>query len=151
MRNIDDEYLLGDSLLVAPLIYEDGTCREVYLPAGRWTDFFGEAVYEGGQSYQIEADYDKIPVFVKENCILPLAEPVEAVTRETVFSIRPRVYGNGGDGFVLYEDDFETLDYEEGRQNQVVLKADEAGQVSVVRTGTEKERYRFCGAVKQEG
>ena len=84
MRNIDDEYLLGDSLLVAPLIYEDGTCREVYLPAGRWTDFFGEAVYEGGQSYQIEADYDKIPVFVKENCILPLAEPVEAALKQGV-------------------------------------------------------------------
>lgn len=143
VRNIDDEYLLGDNLLVAPLTYEDGTFRKVYLPKGKWTDFFDGSVYEGGQSYQIEADYDKIPVFVKENCILPLAEPVETVTKDTVFTIRPRVYGNGGKGFALYEDDFETLDYEEGRQNQVVLKADESLRVHITRTGTEKERYRF--------
>ncbi len=72
-----------------------------------------------------------------------MAEPVEAVTKDTVFTIYPRVYGSGGDGFVLYEDDFETFAYEEGRQNKVVLKVDAAGQVQCERTGEEAVRYIF--------
>ena len=36
-------------------------------------------VYEGGREHAVHAEYDTIPVFVRENCILPLADPVEAV------------------------------------------------------------------------
>lgn len=140
-RNVDDEYLFGDSLLVAPMTIEDGTLRRVYLPAGQWYDFWDGTVYEGGQEYQIHADYDKIPVFVKDNCILPLAAPVEYVASETVFQINPKVYGNGGEGCVLFEDDFETFCYEQGRQNKVVLTIDGSGQVKTQRIGDEKARY----------
>ena len=144
-RNLDDEYLFGDNLIVAPMTLEDGTSRSVYLPKGKWQNFFEPAgrVYEGGQRYQVDADYDKIPVFVKADCILPLAEPVEMVTKDTVFTIRPRVYGNGGEGFVLYEDDFETFAYTEGGQNIIMLKVDGNGQVQYERIGKEQVRYIF--------
>ena len=144
-RNLDDEYLFGDNLIVAPMTLEDCTSRSVYLPKGKWQNFFEPAgrVYEGGQRYQVDADYDKIPVFVKADCILPLAEPVEMVTKDTVFTIRPRVYGNGGEGFVLYEDDFETFAYTEGGQNIIMLKVDGNGQVQYERIGKEQVRYIF--------
>lgn len=144
-RNIDDEYLFGDNMLVAPMTLEDGVKRKVYLPEGRWYDFFDGTVYEGGCWRQIEAGYDKIPVYVKENCILPLAEPVEMVTKDTVFTIHPRVYGDGGEGYVLYEDDFETFGYMGGRQNQVALKAGQNGKLQYIRTGSEKPKYLFDG------
>lgn len=140
-RNIDDEYMLGDVLLAAPMTLEDGTERSVYLPEGRWYDFWDKTVYEGGKEYRIEADYDKIPVFVKGNCILPLADPVECVNTETVFTIRPRVYGDGGEGCTLYEDDFETFAYEQGRQNKLVITLDQTGKVQRNRTGSERTRY----------
>ena len=53
---MDDEYLLGDSLLVAPMTIEDGTQRKVYFPTGKWYDFWDDTVYAGGQEYLIEAD-----------------------------------------------------------------------------------------------
>ncbi len=143
-RNIDDEYLFGDNLLVAPMTIKDGTSRSVYLPAGTvWYDFWDNAAYEGGASYQIQADYDKIPVFVKDNCILPLAEPVEYVDADTVFVIHPRVYGNGGEGSVLFEDDFESFAYEKGEWNKVELSVTADGQIQTERTGNGKERYRI--------
>ncbi|MDE7325153.1 MAG: DUF5110 domain-containing protein, partial [Lachnospiraceae bacterium] len=150
VRNIEDEYLFGDELLVAPMTLEDGTSRSVYLPKGKWQDFFEEAgtVYEGGQCYQINADYDKIPVFVKADCILPVAKPVETVTEDTVFTIHLKVYGNGGEGCVLYEDDFETFAYEKGKQNEIMLKVDGMGRVQYERTGKEKVRYIFENAVE---
>lgn len=142
-RNVDDEYLLGDCLLAAPMTIEDGTGRNVYLPAGKWYDFWDDTVYEGQKNHLIHADYDRIPVFVRDNCILPLADPEECVTADTIFTIRPRVYGDGGDGCLLYEDDFESFDYEKGIQNQVRLSVDETGQLHADRTGNGKMRYRI--------
>lgn len=176
-RNVDDEYLFGDSLLVAPMTLEDGTERRVYLPAGKWHDFWqGDVqaseisgteaeeaaqkdgasvsgaleqdagkgkVLEGGKTYRIHADYDRIPVFVREGSILPLADPVECVTQDTIFTIRPRVYGDGKEGCLLYEDDFETFACEKGRQNRVRLWKDGDGRLRIERDGGERERYRI--------
>lgn len=143
VRNVDDEYMFGNNLLVAPMTVEDGIERSVYLPVGKWYDFWDNTVYEGGQRYQIQADYDKIPVFVKDQCILPLADPVDYVVSEMIFDIHPRVYGDGGEGCILYEDDFESFAYEQGRQNEVRLSLNANGQMQVYRSGEEKIRYRI--------
>jgi alpha-D-xyloside xylohydrolase len=59
--NIDDEYLLGDDLLVAPMVCGEDT-RKVYLPQGQWMDYWsGNSVEEGW----IEVKTEKIPVYVK--------------------------------------------------------------------------------------
>jgi alpha-glucosidase (family GH31 glycosyl hydrolase) len=70
--NIEDEYMFGRSILVAPVIYEGETARKVYLPAGVWYDFFTQKCYEGGKDYQIECELGKIPVFVKEGSVIPM-------------------------------------------------------------------------------
>ena len=98
-------------------------------------------VLEGGKAYLVQADYDRIPVFVRDGSILPLADPVECVTADTVFTIHPKVYGDGGE-CVLYEDDFETFAYEKGRQNCLWIRADGEGRIRTERTGGERERYQ---------
>ena len=57
-----DEYLLGNDLLVAPLLEENAHSREIYLPQGTWTDFFSGEIYAGSQTITIDAG-DKLPVF----------------------------------------------------------------------------------------
>ena len=59
-----DEYLLGNDLLVAPLLEENARSREVYLPQGTWTDFFSGEIYTGNQTILIDAG-DKLPVFTR--------------------------------------------------------------------------------------
>ena len=59
-----DEYLLGNDLLVAPLLEENAHSREVYLPQGTWTDFFSGKIYAGNQTIVIDAG-DKLPVFTR--------------------------------------------------------------------------------------
>ncbi len=61
--HICDEYMLGESLLVAPQTEEDGT-REVYLPEGKWVNLFDETVYEGG-TWHTHTDVDHIPVYLR--------------------------------------------------------------------------------------
>lgn len=139
---IEDEYMLGDLLLVAPLTLEDGTGREVYLPEGTWYDFWEDTAYEGGRSFSVHADYDRIPVFVRGGSILPLAKPVECVAENTVFELVPRIYGEGH--FELYEDDFETFNYEQGKTNLIELYLDENGKAAIKRSGDGPIRYRLA-------
>lgn len=73
-----DQYLFGRNLLVAPIIREGETAREVYLPAGRWWHLFNSRWYEGGQTHQIAADLEEIPVFLRDGAALPLAFHHEA-------------------------------------------------------------------------
>ncbi len=68
---LDKQYMLGDSLLVAPIFNEE-CIGEYYLPEGKWTDFFTGIVYEGNQWYQNKYDYLSLPLLVKENTILPM-------------------------------------------------------------------------------
>ena len=120
---VDDQYLLGPSLMIAPL-FTGQTKRSVYLPAGDWYDFWTHTKYSGGQKIEIEKPLDQIPVFVKGNTLLPLAEAVEYVTPQTEFAVTVHVYGEKPECFVLYEDDGVTLDFEQGRQNRIALNWD---------------------------
>ena len=61
-----DQYMFGDKLLVAPVLYEDMWEREVYLPAGTWKDVRDGRVYEGGQAITAAAPLESIPVFERQ-------------------------------------------------------------------------------------
>ncbi len=141
---LDDQYMFGESMMVCPLTLEDGNARRVWLPAGRWFDFFSEEVHEGGREYQISAQPEEIPVFVKDGALIPFAEPAEYVNSETVFRVTIKSFGKGEAGFVLYEDDFETLDAEYGVFNRVLISRDKEGVISWERQGDCPVRYEFC-------
>lgn len=68
-----DQYMFGRDLLVAPIIREGETAREVYLPEGRWWHLFENRWYEGGRTHQVAAALEEIPVFLREGAALPLA------------------------------------------------------------------------------
>ncbi|WP_040949208.1 TIM-barrel domain-containing protein [Gorillibacterium massiliense] len=70
--NLSSEYMFGDNLLVAPVINQGETVKDVYLPAGDWIDFFYGAQRPGGRHINYNADVDTIPVFVKAGSILPM-------------------------------------------------------------------------------
>ena len=68
---VDKQYMLGDSLLVAPIFNEE-SLADYYLPAGRWTDFFTGEVKEGGRWIQEKHGYLSVPLLVKENSIVAI-------------------------------------------------------------------------------
>ena len=65
--NIMDQYMYGPDILVAPVCYENAKERKVYLPAGSmWVSAETGKEYKGGESYEISAPLDVIPVFLRE-------------------------------------------------------------------------------------
>lgn len=62
-----DQFMFGDSLLIAPVIEEGAQSRKIELPIGTWTNFWTREVYSGGQTIELSVDFTEIPVFIKEN------------------------------------------------------------------------------------
>lgn len=72
---VEDEYLFGPDLLVAPVAEEGIRTRSVYLPKGaRWRDPYTDIVYEGGQWLEIDAPLERIPLFLRDGAKLPIRE-----------------------------------------------------------------------------
>ena len=70
-RSLDKQYMLGDSLLVAP-IFNDQSIAEYYLPKGTWTNFFTGEEKDGSQWITEKHGYLSIPLMVRENSIVAL-------------------------------------------------------------------------------
>lgn len=110
----DDQYMMGDSLLIAPLFA--GECaRDVYLPEGVWYALDSGERYAGGAEVRIEAGLESIPVFVREGAIIPMMPALPCVPRpgETV-PLEIYHFGTAPGEFLLYDDDGETYAYEQG-------------------------------------
>ena len=71
--DVEDAYMFGPALLIAPILYEKTFERAVYLPKGRlWTEVNSQETYEGGQWVKAEAPMESIPVFTCQPQILEI-------------------------------------------------------------------------------
>jgi alpha-D-xyloside xylohydrolase len=118
--DVDDEYMMGDDLLVAP-VPAGAAERSVYLPDARWYHLFTHEPWEGGRRHDVPAPLEQIPVFVRSGTLLPLAEPVEHVDADTVFHLTVWAFGEVCRPATLLEDDGESLDVESGFFNELTL------------------------------
>jgi alpha-D-xyloside xylohydrolase len=101
---IDDQFLAGENLLVAPVVAGQQR-RTVYLPDGQWFDFWTGEEHNGRQRLEVVPPLEQIPLFVKSGTLLPLAKPTLSTDHPASFNLSVRVYGHGQHSFVLYEDD----------------------------------------------
>jgi alpha-glucosidase len=74
----DDEFLLGDNLLVAPVLDEAAHERRVVLPPGEWFAWETNQVYNGGQTIALPVGLETLPLFVPSGAILPLAQVTQS-------------------------------------------------------------------------
>lgn len=70
---VEDQYMFGPDLLVAPILYHGARSREVYLPAGAvWTDAYTGEAYAGGETITVAAPLERIPLFLRDGAELPI-------------------------------------------------------------------------------
>jgi alpha-glucosidase len=72
VRDLDDQYLFGRDLLVAPVLKAGQTSRQVYLPAGDWYDWHSGARFGGLCFVQVSTSMEQIPVFARGGAVIPL-------------------------------------------------------------------------------
>jgi alpha-glucosidase (family GH31 glycosyl hydrolase) len=113
-REVKDQYMFGDSLLVAPI--PPGTkTRKVLLPAGKWYDFYTGKLVGSDETIEITPSLANIPVFVKDGTLIPMIAPrLRAPAAGERVDLEILHYGESPGKISLYDDDGETFDYEKG-------------------------------------
>lgn len=113
-KEIKDQYMAGEYLLVAPMFKGD-TERTVMLPQGDWYDFYTGALVGNGERITVKPGLDRIPVFVKDGAVIPFMEAaLHAPKAGQKVNLEIRHYGKADGAYRLYDDDGETFDYEKG-------------------------------------
>ncbi len=112
-KEIKDQFMVGDNLLVAPL-FEGETSRKVVLPKGKWFDFYTGKLAGEAEIITVTPGLDHIPVFVRDGGIVPMAESSQLQTAGAKTNLMVRIYGNQETTYKLYDDDGSTFDYEKG-------------------------------------
>lgn len=140
--NVDSQYMMGDSMLVVPLTAEENS-RKVYLPAGNWYSFWTNEKYAGSREIEITVPLETIPVFIKEGCMIPVAEPVEFITKDICFEVKIKGYGEDLKTLKLYEDDGQTFNFEKGEYNIIEIKYNN-NNINVKKSGSyQGVRYKI--------
>lgn len=122
VRTMNDEYMVGDELLVAPVVQEGQNTRAVYLPAGEWIDFWNGVEYAGKRTILVEAPIDKLPLFVKKNTIIPWGPEVSHISDEPNEIMTFRLYGQHA-SYTHYQDNGLDFAYQSGEYNLYQIKA----------------------------
>ena len=110
-----DEFLFGDQILVCPIQEPNAKGRRMYIPRGRWYDYWTNETLEGGTEKWVDADIDKIPIFIKEGAIIPKYPVQQYVGELTIEELQLDVYYKKGiENSTIYEDAQDGYDYVKG-------------------------------------
>jgi alpha-D-xyloside xylohydrolase len=131
-QNIGDQFFFGPSLLVNPVTEPGATMRHLYLPEGKWFDFWTGATIEGGLAVDAAAPIERIPLFVRAGSILPLGPDVEYASEKPADPIEVRVYRGANGSFTLYEDENDNYNYEKGTFATIPFSWDEASHTLTI-------------------
>jgi alpha-D-xyloside xylohydrolase len=114
-RDVKDQWMLGDALLVAPMFAGD-TTRTVLLPTGRGYDFWTGQLAGDGEVITVRPGLDRIPLFVREGATIPMlaGEHLHVPAPGEPSDLELRHYGREPGTFELYDDDGITFGYERG-------------------------------------
>ena len=135
---VDDQFLLGRDLLVAPVVREGATERELYLPAGDWYELGSGKRHEGGHRVKLPVTLDSIPVFVRAGGFV-FRQPVVQHTGEMagqplIVELEPAERSEAS----LYEDEGEGFAYRSGTllRRRFSQGQEQAGRVIEVGDGS---------------
>jgi alpha-glucosidase len=114
--NLDDQFMVGSDLLVAPILQPNQTNRLVYLPEGIWYDFWTGKKYAGGTMRRVDAPLEVVPMFIRGGSIIPEGPEMNYVGEKpfdpVTFYIHPDASGRAAT--TLYEDDGTSPAYKRG-------------------------------------
>ena len=129
VKDINDEYLFGNSFLINPVYEMNAVSRKVYLPSGNgWYNLYNGKYFEGGQTINADAPYRRIPVFIKEGSIIPFGPALQYALEKKADTISLFIYTGKNASFTLYEDDDTSYNYEKGKYATIIFEYNESNK-----------------------
>ncbi len=143
LLNMREQFMLGENMIVAPVLYEGERSKTVYLPKGSWFNYFTMEKLQGGKWYKLPCELDEILVFVKEGAIIPTYNKKFRNVKERPNNILLKVFGETAKGF-HYNDDGHTMEYLEGKYTYMDIKVvDGKEELKFINNGYSIEEIEF--------
>lgn len=143
LLNMREQFMLGENMIVAPVLYEGERSKTVYLPKGIWFNYFTMEKLQGGKWYKLPCELDEILVFVKEGAIIPTYNKKFRNVKERPKNILLKVFGENAKGF-HYNDDGHTMEYLEGKYTYMDIKVvDGKEELKLINNGYSIEEIEF--------
>ncbi|MFD1017817.1 glycoside hydrolase family 31 protein [Thalassobacillus hwangdonensis] len=132
---LNDQFMVGDNVVIAPILAPGITDRAVYLPEGEWVDYFSGKVLEGKRAHLVHAEIDELPIFVRKGTVLAHGNVVDSMV-QTQEEITLHVFADtkGSYNFHFYDDDGETFRHEEGNCLTFTLELNYSEENVFIRT-----------------
>ncbi|MGZ6640628.1 MAG: glycoside hydrolase family 31 protein [Solirubrobacteraceae bacterium] len=145
VRDIDDEYLLGPDLLVAPVLASGQTARQVYLPAGDWYDWHTGELLGGGRFVLAPTPMERIPLYARGGAVIPMWPQAPASTAgHHAREVELHLFVPEADGThrsLLHEDDGLTTATLEGAHRRTTFELTRRGHTVALRAEVEGDGY----------
>ncbi|MBO3406331.1 glycoside hydrolase family 31 protein [Clostridium perfringens] len=143
LLNMREQFMLGENMIVAPVLYEGERSKTLYLPKGSWFNYFTMEKLQGGKWYKLPCELDEILVFVKEGAIIPTYNKKFRNVKERPNNILLKVFGENAKGF-HYNDDGHTMEYLEGKYTYMDIKVvDGKEELKLINNGYSIEEIEF--------
>jgi alpha-glucosidase len=137
--------MIGDRLLVCPVLQAGAEGRRVYLPEGPWYSLWDDSIVEGKKEVWVKCGLHQIPLFVKPGSVIPMYPTQQYVGEKKITQLDIHVYYTSGrEENFLYEDRGDGYDYKRGYFNEKVFKVDvQSEQVRILqhRSGEYQPSY----------
>ena len=136
------QFMFGDDLLIAPVLWPGATNREVRLPKGEWYDYWSGKKYEGNTSVTVVAPVNRIPIFVKAGAILPTQQVVQYSDQAPIDPLTLTFYPADSSTSLYYEDDGQSFAYEKGGYLKRIFGQKRTERSMVIAIGRVEGSYR---------
>jgi alpha-D-xyloside xylohydrolase len=125
--------MFGSAIMVAPVYKYKARSREVYFPSSSgWYDFYTGIYIKGGQRQNMDAPYERIPLYIKEGTILPVGPEIQYTTEKQADPLTVFVYSGKDCGFTLYEDEGSNYNYEKGMYSNIRFDYNESKKELII-------------------
>lgn len=116
------QYTYGDEMLLAPVYEKNAVTQNVYLPDGKWVNYWTGEIKNGNLTYTVEAPVEQIPLFIKRGAIIPMRNYYSSIEKGNNNVLTLHVYPGADGVFNLLEDDGISNDYLKGIYASTRLK-----------------------------
>lgn len=141
--DISDQYMFGDSMMLAPVLEQGKTSRSVYLPKGvNWTDYWTGKEYKGGQTLTVDAPLGHLPIFVKDESIVPTRDVQQYTDEKPLTNLVLDTFLDKKASYTFYEDDGKTEDYKNGEFNKTKFEVKRNVGVITFQQSKEAQNYK---------
>ena len=140
--NAQYQFMIGNNLLAAPVLNDYDTFKKLYLPGGKWIDWWTNKIYDGEKWIIVSAPINRIPLFIKEGAVIPMQEVQQYTGEKKIDELELVIYPSQKSSYNLYQDDGISFDYKKGIYRTASISTSKSTDKTEIKISVTKDDFK---------